>query len=163
MKHVVVVHEIEDDATLEDILPKSPKVKYIGMTPGITMRQLSTGEDAFIPYACWFDMDSSRMFASNEEYNWMLLRVQQTWANDMLRARGHLLLNDVHDALGLRRTRMGAVVGWDYETRQESDPTRPNFVDFGCWAQETDPIGNGKTGSILLMFNVQGPVLHAIR
>jgi len=166
MKHIVVVYEIEDDAVQEFPAIPGANVKYIGMTPGIKLRQVGTGEEAFIPYARWFDGTSSNNFHNDlkyQEYNWLFLRTQQNWANDMLSARGHLLLNDVHDLLGLSRTTMGAVVGWVYEAHKKQDPSQPNFVDFGCWAQETDPLGNGKPGAILLDFNVQGPILHALK
>lgn len=155
MKHVVIVGEIDDNETLPEM--PGTKVKYIGMTPGIRVRQLSSGEEAFIPYGRWFDEENSTNWSRPEfdEYNWLFLRTQQNWANDILRARGHLLLNDAHDVLGLSRTAMGAVVGW---IRDESA-----FVDFGCWEQQGQPFNSEKPGAILLDFNVQGPILHALK
>jgi uncharacterized protein DUF6353 len=159
MKHMVVVYEIEDDEAQE--LPEIPggNVKSVHMTSGLTLKHLATEETAFIPYARWFDEESSNSWQPPqfEEYNWLFLRSQQSWANDMLRARGHLTLNDVCDTLGMSRTAMGAVVGWTYSSGNDE-----NFVDFGCWEQEgkSFPV---KPGAILLDFNVQGSILHALK
>jgi hypothetical protein len=157
MKHMVVVYEIEDDAVVEFPETQGVKVKSCHMTWGRTVRQVGTGEEAFIPYASWFDEKSSTAFMANEEYNWLFLRQQQNWANDMLYARGHLFLNELLAMLGMAHATMGAVVGWTY-----SKDTDKNLVDFGCWAQEATPLSDAKPGAILLMFNVQGPILHTL-
>lgn len=164
MKHMVVVYEIEDDnADISEMLPKFPHAKSMHMTSGVKLRQVGTGEEAFIPYARWFEAESSTSWnkPEYEEYNWLFLRSQQNWANDMLRARGHIMLNEVYDSLGLSRTTLGAVVGWTYALHKEVDPSQPNFVDFGCWEQEGKSF-DAKPGAILLDFNVQGPILHAL-
>jgi uncharacterized protein DUF6353 len=159
MKHMVVVYEIEDTEAQE--LPEIPggNVKSVHMTYGLTVKHLATDETAFIPYVCWFEEDTSSSWSKPEyeEYNWLFLRSQQNWANDMLRARGHLTLNDVHDTLGMKRTAMGAVVGWTYSKGNEE-----NVVDFGCWHQEGKSFSDAKPGAIMLAFNVQGPILHAL-
>lgn len=152
MKTVVFVYEIDDDETIPDI--PGAKVVYSGSATGIKVRQLGTGEEAFIRYARWFEEESSTNWSKPlfHEYNWLFLRTQQNWANDMLRARGHLFLNDVHDVLGMSRTALGAIVGWVY--------TEDSVVDFGCWEQQRNPLGARIDGAILLDFNVQGSILQ---
>lgn len=114
-------------------------------------------------YARWFDGESSSSWSKPQydEYNWMFLRSQQNWANDMLKARGHLFLNEVYGMLGLSHTTAGAVVGWVYDRNNtEGD----NFVDFQCWDQEGVSLGfnNGREGAILLDFNVDGVIYQLI-
>ena len=58
-----------------------------------------------------FDEDN-QFFDPNPEYNLLFLKAQQSHANDLLQARGHVLLNDVHDMLGLPRTQEGTRLGW---------------------------------------------------
>ena len=120
-------------------------------------------------YARWFDYESSSSWNEPEfmYYNWKFLRDQQNWANDMLRSRGHVFLNEVYSQIGLSHTSAGAAVGWvwDWSREHEGD----NYIDFGCW----DEMGhgddffvglgpNGREGSILLDFNVDGPIWNLI-
>lgn len=113
-------------------------------------------------YARWFDADSSTSWSRPhlEEYNWVFLRQQQNWANDMLHSRGYLFLNEVYGMIGLSHTSAGQIVGWIYEREGEGD----GFVDFQCWDQKDNPLqfNNGREGSILLDFNVDGPIWDLI-
>lgn len=78
-------------------------------------------------------------------------------ANDRLHARGHLFLNEVYEALGLPHTQAGAVVGWVVGNGD-------NFVDFGLYTGEAArDFVNGREGSILLDFNVDGIVYDKIK
>lgn len=113
-------------------------------------------------YARWFDEESSSSWSKPEfeEYNWLFLRQQQNWANDMLHARGHLFLNEVYGMLGLSHTSAGQIVGWVYK---RDNPDGDNYVDFNCWDQKDEPLAfNGRDGAILLDFNVDGPVWQLI-
>lgn len=58
------------------------------------------------------------------EYNLMFVKCQETFAQQLLSARGHVFLNDVYDSLGMPRTPQGAITGWVLNA--EGD----NFVDF---------------------------------
>lgn len=110
-------------------------------------------------YAVWFDKESSSWSKPEyAEYNWMFLRSQQNWANDMLRARGHMFLNDLYGILGLPHTSIGALVGWFYGPDTEGE----NFIDFGCWDQADSPADPKREGDIRLTFNVDGPIWHLI-
>ena len=114
-------------------------------------------------YARWFDEENNNWNAPpNDEYNWLFLRQNQNWANDMLHARGHLFLNEVYGMLGLDHTSAGSIVGWIYDRDNEHGD---NYVDFGCWGNDDgQPLDffNGREGSILLDFNVDGPIWQQI-
>lgn len=88
-----------------------------------------------------------------QEYNQFFIRGVQTFANDTLQARGHVMLNDVYDDLGMTRTKAGAMTGW-----VKDNPKGDGYIDFG--------ISNGfitdEDGGILLDFNVDGVVLDLI-
>lgn len=81
-------------------------------------------------YARWFDRDSNVYDPSGSEYNLYFLKHQQDYANDKLRHRGYLFLNEVYDMLGIPRTKTGQVVGWVYDER---NPIGDNFVDCSVY------------------------------
>lgn len=115
-------------------------------------------------YSRWFDEESSRNWNKPpyDEYNWVFLRQQQNWCNDMLHSRGYVTLNEVLGCLGLATTTAGQVVGWTYK---RDNPKGDNFVDFGCWDKQHEPAefyANGRDGGILLDFNVDGPIWEEI-
>lgn len=109
-------------------------------------------------YARFFDEYSSS-WSNEPEYNLYFLKCQQNFCNDILRARGHLFLNEVYDMLKIQRSRAGAVVGWIL------DEDNDNYVDFGIFTNEGEPRNfvNGREGSILLDFNVDGVIFDKIR
>lgn len=93
----------------------------------------------------------------DNEYNIMFLKTQEKYANDLLKSRGHLFLNEVYDMLGISRSKAGQVVGWVYD---EHNPVGDNFVDFGLYADNlsySDYV-NGFEPAILLDFNVDGNI-----
>lgn len=109
-------------------------------------------------YARFFD-DSSRNWSRSPENNMFFLNCQQNYLNDRLRSRGHVFLNEVYDALGMKRTTAGQVVGWIIS--KDGD----NFIDFGVYDGEKErnrAFVNGEEGSILLDFNVDGVVYDLI-
>lgn len=115
--------------------------------------QVALGDGRSI-YARFFDA-SSPSWNTETTYNFEFLRATQNHANDLLRMRGHLFLNEVYDILGLERSQAGAVVGWVW-----GNPNGDNYVDFGCfsdndgffdWVRRHD-------NTILLDFNVDGVI-----
>lgn len=117
-----------------------------------------TEENEHSMYSRFFD-EYSDSWSKEPEYNFVFLLCQQQWANDMLRARGHLFLNEVYDTLGLTRTRAGSIVGW--VMGDEGD----NQVDFGIFEGEEPNVRdfvNGRNASILLDFNVDGVIWDRI-
>ena len=114
-------------------------------------------------YAKFFD-SSSNAWEENAEYNLMFLKAEQNYANDRLKARGYLFLNEVYERLGIPPTKAGQIVGWVY------DPDNPNhngdnYVDFGLYnihKEKTRDFVNGYEEVILLDFNVDGPILDLL-
>ena len=111
-------------------------------------------------YARFFDSYSTS-WSKEPEYNLIFLRCQQNYANDLLRSRGHVFLNEVYDMLGIPRSKAGAVVGWILSPNGSSD----NFINFGVFDGRDGPARdfvNGIEGSILLDFNVDGVIYDKI-
>lgn len=107
-------------------------------------------------YARFFD-ESSRNWNKSPEYNLLFLRSQQNYANNLLKARGHVFLNEVYDMLDIPRTSAGAVVGWVLGAGDD-------YVDFGIYDIDKDGRNfvNGTENVILLDFNVDGLIYDKI-
>lgn len=99
-------------------------------------------------------------WSKDPEYNLFFLKKQQAFANEKLKQTGYLYLNEVYDMLGFPRTKAGQIVGWVYD---EKHPVGDNFVDFGLFNDINDErkqaFVNGYERSVLLDFNVDGPIL----
>ncbi len=112
-------------------------------------------------FAKFFDCGSDQ-HRKDPEYNLMFLRRQQDYANERLKAKGHLFLNEVYDLLGIPRTKTGQQVGWIYD---EKNPIGDNYVDFGIYDPEklaNRMFVNGYEYNILLDFNVDGVIYDLI-
>lgn len=108
-------------------------------------------------YARFFD-EFNPNWQNDPEYNLMFLKSQQQYANDLLRARGRLFLNEVYEMLGIEKSKAGQIVGWVYN---KENPSGDNFVDFGIYNlnnERTRAFVNGMEPSILLDFNVDGNI-----
>lgn len=94
---------------------------------------------------------------TSNEYNLMFLKAQESYANDLLRAKKRLFLNDVYEMLGMPRTKAGQVVGWVYDPEH---PVGDNYVDFGLYTDNLSysDFANGLDPAILLDFNVDGNI-----
>lgn len=115
------------------------------------------------PYAVVFD-EFSKFFSREPGMNAMTIQMKQNYANDKLRANGHLFLNEVYDMLGIPRTKAGQHVGWVYRKDNEAK-TGDNYVDFGVF--DGDPeiaegFIDGTQSRIVLDFNVDGIILDLI-
>src|SRR4029077_2362753 len=109
-------------------------------------------------YARFFDPLSTE-WSQEPEYNLIFLKCQQNYVNDLLRARGHVFLNEVYDKLGIPRSKAGSVVGWIL-----IGDVRDNYIDFGIWDSDgtVRDFVNGREASILLDFNVDGVIYDKI-
>lgn len=95
----------------------------------------------------------------DNEYNILFLKSQERFANDLLRTRKRLFLNDVYRMLGLPASKAGQVVGWVY------DPEKNNYIDFGLYKDNlsySDYV-NGYDPAILVDFNVDGNVWETMK
>lgn len=110
-------------------------------------------------YSRRFNEQTSRSWSSHPEDNWFFIKCQENYANVQLHSRGHIFLNEVLDSLNLERCPEGQIVGW---VRGNGD----DHVDFGFFqdADNNNPYNYKieKDGSILLDFNVDGPVFKLI-
>lgn len=106
------------------------------------------------PYARFFDEYSS-CWTKTAEWNLMFIREQQRYANDKLQTRGFVFLNEIYEALGLEWSQAGQVVGWRLSEGGDS------YIDFGMWVNSDEAsraFVNGVDNSVLLDFNVDGPI-----
>lgn len=124
-----------------------------------TVKQIDNSDDpnSYSDYARFFD-ESCAAWQNDAEYNLTFLKAQQQYANDLLKARGRLFLNEVYRMLGIDETKAGQVVGWVYNP---DNPTGDNFVDFGIYDMSRERVRafvNGYEPNILLDFNVDGVI-----
>ena len=95
--------------------------------------------------------------------NQFFLQTRQSELNDLLRYQGHLFLNQAYDILGFEPTIAGQEVGW---LKNPKDGEGDGYVSLGIWDNGTYrgiEWLNGNSDSILLDFNVDGPILHALK
>ena len=139
-------------------LRHSDEVAWRKAEDGTIQVQKHTDPNDYSIYARFFDQNS-RKYQGDADYNFMFLRAQQNFANDLLKARGHIFLNDVYDMIGVPRSRAGAVVGWILSDRGD------NYVDFGLFDSNRESARsfvNGDERAILLDFNVDGLIYDKI-
>lgn len=127
----------------------------------------STEYDGYSEYARYFEqytrdvkgnMVLNSCWQPNNEDNMIFLKAQERYANDLLRSRGMLFLNEVYRMLGIPESQAGQIVGWIYDDSLEHEGN--NFVDFGL---HKDPLSYsdfiyGNDNGILLDFNVDGNI-----
>ena len=121
-----------------------------------TIKELDS--NSYSVYSKFFD-ELCPDFQREAELNMYFLRCQQNYANDKLRAKGHIFLNEVYDMLGIERTQAGAVGGW--VVSKDGD----NFVDFGIFnanSERARAFVNGREQAIRLDFNVDGVIYDKI-
>lgn len=112
-------------------------------------------------YARFYD-DGCKGWTKNSEYNLMFLKQAQNWANERLKSRGHVYLNEVYEYLGIPMTKAGHEVGWVYD---EEHPVGDNYIDFGIYDlynERARAFVNGYERVILLDFNVDGVISDLI-
>ena len=117
-KNGVTSVEVKKDIVGEDGKKKKVKEK-IGVL---------NSPDDLSDYAVVFDETNKYYEYNDSSYNEHFLNLQQSHANDVLRIRGRLFLNDVYKMIGMPETKAGQVVGWIYD---KTNPKYDNYVDFG--------------------------------
>jgi len=112
----------------------------------------------FSPYARFFDETNPAWVRNDPEQSRFYLKALQAQANDRLRARGHLFLNEVYEWLRYPLTDYGQNVGWIYDIK---NPKGDNFVDFGIFEvrRETNSeYGGDYVEGFILDFNTVGDI-----
>lgn len=151
LRYDIKVKEVE-----ETVVDKKGKEKTVTKTV-----EVADPIAAMTPYTFCFD-ETSTAWVRDAEANKFFLARQQDYANEKLKSKGYMCLNEVLEMLGLRRTRAGQVVGWIYD---ENNPIGDNYIDFGimdirCEANRN--FMNGLEKSIWLTFNVDGDIVDRL-
>lgn len=109
------------------------------------------------PYARFFD-ETHPSWMKDPEQSRFWLKALQAQANDQLKARGHLFLNEVYDMLLFPLTDYGQAVGWIYDIK---NPKGDNFVDFGIFdvrREKDSEFGGDYIEGFILDFNTVGDI-----
>jgi len=104
-------------------------------------------------YVGVFD-NSSSSWERNHEYNEMMLKYVERKADDILRARGYIFLNEIYDMLGMKRTKIGQISGWVYNENKH--------VELGFGSQVNVRFINGDSDTFVVEPNVDGVILHRV-
>lgn len=145
---------VEREATLYQ---PTEKVEAINDEGKKTKVDVATGVGGS-PYKVLFD-EVNPNWNRASEYNHIFISAQQNYANDLLTARGYVFLNEVHDLLGVPRTKAGQVVGW------VKNGAGDNYIDFGVFRNDVAAgmrFASGDERSVWLDFNVDGVVLDIL-
>lgn len=146
LKYNIKAQEIEETVT-----DKKGKEKTVKKT-------IEVGDPSRSPYTFCFD-ETSSCWVRDAESNKFFLARQQDYANEKLKAKGHMFLNEVLDMLGLPRCRAGQTVGWMYD---ENNAVGDNYIDFGVFdihCEAARNFVNGLEKSVWLNFNVDGDII----
>ena len=92
--------------------------------------------------------DTCRPWTKDPRYNRMFLREQERYANDLLRARGYLFLNEVYEMLGMVKTKFGQVAGWTWRENAKVEFNIPDMITLD---------------DNLLKFNIDGVILDQLK
>lgn len=111
-----------------------------------TVERVSDASDYIMEFGPGVDS-----WTGNYEHNMFNVTRIQNYFNDMLKARGHVFLQDVTRNLGIPDSKVGAVTGWVY-----NKGTGDDYIDFGIKDLQATH------GYILLNFNVDGVILDLI-
>lgn len=109
------------------------------------------------PYARFFD-ETHPAWMKDPEQSRFWLKALQAQANDQLKARGHLFLNEVYEMLRFPLTDYGQAVGWIYDIK---NPKGDNFVDFGIFdvrREKDSEFGGDYIEGFILDFNTVGDI-----
>lgn len=108
-------------------------------------------------YARYFNKENTTLWRPDNQSNLRNIMVAQNYANQMLRARGYVFVNDVYDFLGMTSTAAGQMMGWiidgedtpyiTIDTKEIYNYASPD--EAADWARHT----------ILIDFHPQGNIL----
>lgn len=149
-----VQHEIEHGVKAVEV---ESKVVNEDGTEEVVKSYTDEADGVHSPYDLIFD-EMVEKWEPDAQINKNFLSMVETHANNQLRLRGYLFLNDVYSWIGRYNngqriyTPQGQIVGWLYDPNNES---LSNCVKFGLDKMQGDP-------SVVLHFNVDGPIIDKI-
>lgn len=135
-----------------------------GKTKTVTKKVEKAPDHLYSQYARFFD-EANVNWDKSPEQNMYFLKMVQNQMNDKLKARGHVFLNEVYDALGFERSEAGQIVGWVWNKDNTAMEAGDGFIDFGIFDGNDyakRAFVNGNERSILLDFNVDGVIYDLI-
>lgn len=135
-----------------------------GKTKTVTTKVEKTPDHLYSQYARFFD-EANMNWNKSPEQNMYFLKMVQNQMNDKLKARGHVFLNEVYDALGFERSEAGQLVGWVWNKDNTAMEAGDGYIDFGIFdgnSYAKRAFVNGDERSILLDFNIDGMIYDLI-
>lgn len=135
-----------------------------GKTKTVTKKVEKAPDHLYSQYARFFD-EANINWDKSPEQNMYFLKMVQNQMNDKLKARGHVFLNEVYDALGFDRSEAGQLVGWVWNKDNTAMEAGDGYIDFGIFDGNNyakRAFVNGDERSILLDFNIDGMIYDLI-
>lgn len=135
-----------------------------GKTKTVTKKVEKSPDHLYSQYARFFD-EANMNWDKSPEQNMYFLKMVQNQMNDKLKARGHVFLNEVYDALGFERSEAGQLVGWVWNKDNTAMEAGDGYIDFGIFdgnSYAKRAFVNGDERSILLDFNIDGMIYDLI-
>lgn len=135
-----------------------------GKTKTVTKKVEKAPDHLYSQYARFFD-EANINWDKSPEQNMYFLKMVQNQMNDKLKARGHVFLNEVYDALGFDRSEAGQLVGWVWNKDNTAMEAGDGYIDFGIFDggnYAKRAFVNGDERSILLDFNIDGMIYDLI-
>lgn len=135
-----------------------------GKTKTVTKKVEKAPDHLYSQYARFFD-EANINWDKSPEQNMYFLKMVQNQMNDKLKARGHVFLNEVYDALGFDRSEAGQLVGWVWNRDNTAMEAGDGYIDFGIFDGNDyakRAFVNGDERSILLDFNIDGMIYDLI-
>lgn len=135
-----------------------------GKTKTVTKKVEKAPDHLYSQYARFFD-EANVNWDKSPEQNMYFLKMVQNQMNDKLKARGHVFLNEVYDALGFDRSEAGQLVGWVWSNDNTEMEAGDGYIDFGIFDGNDyakRAFVNGDERSILLDFNIDGMIYDLI-
>lgn len=135
-----------------------------GKTKTVTTKVEKAPDHLYSQYARFFD-EANENWNKSPEQNMYFLKMVQNQMNDKLKARGHVFLNEVYDALGFERSEAGQLVGWVWNKDNTAMEAGDGYIDFGIFdgnSYAKRAFVNGDERSILLDFNIDGMIYDLI-
>lgn len=117
------------------------------------------GEHVGSPYRFRYGIDNENWSGFHDE-NLHRVMIVQTMFNDRLKQRGHVVLHEVLDVLGIERTEASFVTGWRYvdpNSPEFADHQGDNFIEFNLRDFQSE------YGYLLLDMNVDGLIYNKIK